>query len=390
MEEKQLQLYIHIPFCKQKCTYCDFLSFASIETEQTQYVDVLLQEIESYREIAQSYTVSTIFIGGGTPSIIDQKQMQRIMNQIRCIFVIAEDAEISMEINPGTVNLEKLQAYAKMGINRISIGLQAIHDEELQLLGRVHNYQRFLETFHAAREVGICNINVDLITAIPKQTVESWIETLDTIIALQPEHISAYSLIIEEGTKLYQEIAMYEKLLPSEEAEREMYHITKEKLEEAGYHRYETSNYAKVGYACHHNLGYWARQNYLGIGLGAASLLENQRFSNQRDMQSYRQAIQQYQETADCYKMWEVLRVEQETLTQVAQMEEFMFLGLRKIEGVSKAIFAETFGVSMEEIYAKPLGELTQKQLIENTKDIVKLTDLGIDVSNYVLAEFLL
>ena len=380
---KKLELYIHIPFCVRKCAYCDFLSFASIEQDRINYVDALLNEIESYRDLGKECQVSTIFIGGGTPSVLEPGLMEQIMGKIQEIFSVEGNAEITIEVNPGTVSEEKISMYTKVGINRVSIGLQATNNEELAMLGRIHTYEEFLETYQMIYEQGIHNINIDLISAIPKQTVESWTKTMDQVLALNPTHISAYSLIIEEGTLFHDKYEEYEHLLPEEEAEREMYHLTKTKLEEAGYFRYEISNYAKAGYECKHNLGYWERVNYLGVGLGASSCIENVRWSNEKDMNVY---INLCENGESCI-------LEKEELSQQAKMEEFMFLGLRKMEGVSKQEFCNEFGVEIEAVYGEILDSLKEKGLLieENKEEIIwiKLTELGIDVSNQVMVEFL-
>lgn len=362
---KPLELYIHIPFCVQKCKYCDFMSAPSCSKERHDYVKSLCEKIRSYGEFARTYCVVSIFVGGGTPSILEGAQMQEIFAAVRETFVLTEDAEITIEMNPGTVTREKLCVYRQIGINRLSIGLQSVNDRELKELGRIHTYQDFLDTYQLAREEGFTNINIDLISAIPHQTAESWRETLKKVCDLEPEHISAYSLIIEEGTPFYERYGDGEHAeeLPDEEEERQMYHDTKSILAAYGYERYEISNYAKKGYACQHNLGYWSRTEYLGIGLGAASLVDNCRWTEGE---------------------------EKEILTKEEQMEEFMFLGLRKIQGVSEAEFLDQFGVSMESIYENVLKEMVQKALIERENGWVRLTEKGIDVSNYVMSEFLL
>ena len=291
--KKELELYIHIPFCVKKCAYCDFLSGPQDEETIEQYVVSLLDEIPAHgakKEFVSSHGVTSIFLGGGTPSILNASQIQRIFATLKTSFKISQETEITIEANPGTVTREKLETYRTCGINRISFGLQSVNNDEPKLLGRIHTYEEFLESFRLAREYGFDNINVDLISAIPKQTVASWEETLQKVIALQPEHISAYSLIVEEGTpfaKIYGEDCPGERDLPSEEEERAIYYRTEELLNTAGYHRYEISNYAKVGKECKHNLGYWERKEYLGIGLGAASLIGNTRYSNTTDLTYY-------------------------------------------------------------------------------------------------------
>lgn len=381
-EKSQLELYIHIPFCVQKCAYCDFLSAPSRSEERQRYLEGLLKEIYSYREIAVQYEVTTIFLGGGTPSILEAEQTGQIFAALTDVFSIRSDAEVTTEVNPGTVTREKLEMYRRAGINRLSIGVQSVNDAELRNLGRIHTYRMFLETYRTARETGFENVNVDLISAIPGQSKASWQHTLHTILALQPqpEHISAYSLIIEEGTPFYElyEAGRRQKAncpLPDEAEERAIYHETVSCLKQAGYARYEISNYAKDGCECRHNLGYWERREYLGLGLGASSLLNNQRFSNASDMEEYLTAPGKVRERQE--------------LSGQEQIEEFMFLGLRKMQGVGKQEFCDLFGCNIEDLYAQELTDLFQKELLIEQDDYIRLTERGIDVSNYVFAEFL-
>lgn len=377
--KKELEIYIHIPFCVKKCAYCDFLSGPQDRDTIENYVDKLVKEIG----VQKPATVSSIFLGGGTPSVLDANQVTRIFDALRENFDIAEDAEITIEANPGTVTVEKLEAYKQCGINRISFGLQSTNNEELKLLGRIHTYEEFLESYQLARVCGFENINVDLISAIPKQTVASWEETLKKVIALEPEHISAYSLIVEEGTpfaKVYGEGCPGEHDLPCEEEERAIYYRTEELLEKAGYHRYEISNYAKKGKECRHNLGYWERKEYRGIGLGAASLINNVRYKNTDDLLYY------MEHSSDLSAIQENV----EKLSLQEQMEEFMFLGLRKMEGVSVTEFKNTFGKTMEECYGEQIQKLKEQGLLEQRNARIMLTKQGIDVSNYVFGEFLI
>lgn len=379
---RELELYIHIPFCVKKCAYCDFLSGPASNQQIEEYVQALIEEIRYYKEFVKKYEVSTVFWGGGTPSLLTGEQMKALMEALGQTFFIRQNAEITMEANPGTVTVEKLLACQKAGINRISFGLQSVNNEELKMLGRIHTYEEFLESYEAARKAGFQNINVDLISAIPKQTVSSWEQTLQTIISLQPEHISAYSLIVEEGTtfaKLYGEGCKLEHLLPTEEDERRMYERTEELLREAGYHRYEISNYAKEGYECQHNLGYWERKEYLGLGLGASSLIEETRFHNTDEMEEYlRDANNPI-----------LLRREQEKLDRQEQMEEFVFLGLRKIRGIQEEKFAEMFGEDIWDCYGRNLERVIKEGLLEREEGVLRLTRKGIDVSNYVFYEIL-
>ena len=383
---KELEIYIHIPFCVKKCDYCDFLSGSQDEATRKIYVEKLIEEIRTHNKQNRSIhneKVITVFLGGGTPSILEKNQITAIFDALRENFDVAEDAEITIEANPGTVTAEKLQAYKKCGINRISFGLQSTNNEELKLLGRIHTYEEFLESYQLARACGFENINVDLISAIPKQTVSSWEETLQKVIGLEPEHISAYSLIVEEGTpfaKVYGEGCPGEHDLPCEEEERAIYYRTEELLEKAGYHRYEISNYAKKGKECRHNLGYWERKEYLGIGLGAASLINNARYKNTDDLLYY------MEHASDLSAIQENV----EKLSLKEQMEEFMFLGLRKMEGVSVDEFENTFGKTMEECYGEQIQSLVQQELLKQKNGRLLLTKQGIDVSNYVFGEFLM
>ena len=368
---RPLEIYIHIPFCISKCKYCDFKSAPSCPKERSDYVESLCEKIRSYEEFAKAYRVVSIFVGGGTPSILEAEQMKEIFNSIKETFKLTCDAEITVEMNPGTVTSEKLITYRECGVNRLSIGLQSVNNHELKALGRIHTYEEFLETYQMAREAGFGNINIDLISAIPHQTVESWRESLEKVVELNPEHISAYSLIIEEGTPFYERYGegKHDEELPSEEDERQMYYDTREILSSYGYERYEISNYAKPGYECRHNLGYWERCEYLGIGVGAASLIGNQRWSQGDDLN-------------------ESLEVEE--LTRENEMEEFMFLGLRKIQGVSVRKFYDVFGIAMNEIYGDVIKIMKSKGLLEEVNGFVRLTESGIDVSNYVMSEFLI
>ena len=283
--EQNLSLYLHIPFCVRKCLYCDFLSGSQSADMQEQYVEALCREIQETSPEYREYQVVSVFIGGGTPSVLLPEQTIRIMETLKSCFILTNTCEISMEMNPGTVTPEKMNVYRACGINRISIGLQSANDGELKALGRIHTYADFLKAYEMAVEAGFTNINVDLMSAIPEQTLKSYQETLQKVLALQPQpvHISAYSLIVEEGTPFYEQ----ELNLPDEETERRMYEITDDILRKAGYHRYEISNYAKAGKECVHNKVYWQRGNYLGLGIGSASLIQNVRFHNVTDIWSY-------------------------------------------------------------------------------------------------------
>lgn len=370
-EKRELEIYIHIPFCVQKCAYCDFLSAPADEAVREQYIDALKEEIRQQKAFGSEYKVISIFIGGGTPSILEGAQIAEILKEIRNYFAVEADAEITIECNPGTLSEDKLSCYKKSGINRLSLGLQSADNRELKLLGRIHTYEEFLESFSLARKLGFGNLNVDLMSALPGQTGDSWRETLRQVTALNPEHISAYSLIIEEGTPFYERYkpgGREEYLLPDEDMERQMYYDTGDILGAAGYERYEISNYAKPGFACRHNLGYWERREYLGLGLGASSLIKGVRYHNHRKLPEYLKRDYTHEEV--------------QKLTRQEEQEETMFLGLRKTEGV--LLTEELLGV-----YKETLQRLERKRLLLWEGGRVRLTELGIDVSNYALAEFL-
>lgn len=370
-----IEIYIHIPFCVKKCDYCDFLSGPSGPEEQRAYVQALLREIDAVTE-GKGRSVSSIFIGGGTPSVLDERFIGEILNKVKEKFNLQEDAEITIEVNPGTADSQKLQAYRHYGINRLSIGLQSSDDRELKILGRIHNYEQFLETYKEARQAGFDNINIDLMSAIPDQTYEGWQKNLRTVAELEPEHISAYSLIIEEGTPF----ASRKLNLPDEDTEYNMYEVTAQILKEYGYEQYEISNYAKEGRACRHNVGYWIRQDYLGFGLGASSLYGKERFSNTSDRRKY----------LENSSSPELIREKEPTLTTEDEMAEFMFLGLRMTRGIVKADFEHIFGCRIEQIYGEVLKKYESMGLLVEKDGRVFLSREGIHVSNLVMAEFLL
>lgn len=364
--KKPLELYIHIPFCIRKCAYCDFLSAPAAPEVQEAYVGQLLQEIAASKKLPEDYEAVTVFFGGGTPGILKGELLCSILRALRDRFSVREDAEITVEANPGTVNRDKLVQYREAGVNRISLGLQSADNQELKLLGRIHTWEQFLESFQLARETGFRNINVDLMSALPGQTTESVHRTLERVLALFPEHISAYSLILEEGTPFYKRYEGHPELLPSEEEERQMYYDTRDRLCACGYEHYEISNFAKPGYTCRHNLGYWERRDYKGFGLGAASLLENVRYTNQTDLTEYLKGN---------------FAGTEEPLTEQAVREEYFFLGLRKMEGVEPGRYREH--------YEERIQRLQAQQLLEEKDGRIRLTERGTDVSNYVMAQFL-
>ena len=382
---KELELYLHIPFCERKCAYCDFLSAPADLPVRISYIKKLQEEIAYYGAQYGEYQVSSIFLGGGTPTILEGYQLAAILETVKKYFRLVADAEITVECNPGTLTAGKAEKLVQAGFNRLSMGLQSADDRELQLLGRIHNFAQFLESYDLARKAGFENINVDLMSALPGQTMKSWQNTLQKVTALRPEHISAYSLIIEEGTPFYERFAEDERireegghprLLPEEAIERQMYELTQCFLHTKGYERYEISNYAKPGSECRHNCGYWTRKDYLGLGLGASSLVGHQRFQNTSDLKEYLE--QEYH------------HIHTETLDKKSEMEEFMFLGLRLMTGISRQQFEKTFQVTLDSVYGEVLRKLKSEQLIEEVAGYVRLTEYGIDVSNYVLSEFLL
>lgn len=409
---KELELYLHIPFCERKCAYCDFLSAPADLPVRISYIKKLQEEIAYYGAQYGEYQVSSIFFGGGTPTILEGYQLAAILETVKEHFNITTDAEITVECNPGTLTAGKAEKLVQAGFNRISMGLQSADDRELQLLGRIHNFAQFLESYDLARKAGFRNINVDLMSALPGQTLKSWQDTLQKVTALRPEHISAYSLIIEEGTPFYERFAEDERireegghprLLPEEDVERQMYELTETFLHTKGYERYEISNYAKPGYECRHNCGYWIRKDYLGLGLGASSLVEHQRFQNTSELKTYLeqeyspQCEGQHERIAETIQLQEETGLTQtghhihiETLDKKSEMEEFMFLGLRLMAGISRQQFEKKFQVTLNSVYGEVLRKLKGEQLIEEVAGYVRLTEHGIDVSNYVLAEFLL
>lgn len=378
-----LELYIHIPFCVRKCYYCDFLSGVSDENRREEYVKALLTEIRMCAGECEKYTVTSIFIGGGTPSLMQGARIERILEEIRRGYVLDKGVEITIEMNPGTVDEEKLAVYKRAGINRLSIGLQSAENEELKKIGRIHTWEQFLHTWQLVRNMGFQNVNVDIMSALPGQSVAGYERTLQRVLSLPdpPEHISAYSLIVEEGTDFYRRQEEGKLGLPGEDEDRQMYHLTKKLLAEKGYERYEISNYAKPGFACTHNCGYWKRAEYLGLGLGAASLLKNVRFHNTESLEKY------LANPCGC-------REDVHVLTDGEQIEETLFLGLRLTMGISEKEFVGCFSRTLDEIYGDVIEKNIQNGLLRWTEQgedrWLSLTEKGLDVSNYVMAQFLL
>ena len=424
--KKPLGLYTHIPFCVRKCEYCDFLSWSEpSRADRTAYAAALCREISAAAETFPKADVDTIFIGGGTPTTLSPEDLSMIMNHVRGTFHVLPEAEITMEMNPGTYS-EGMIAFVKEHLTRVSIGLQSARNEELRRLGRIHTYEEFENCYRSLRNAGVSNINIDLMSALPGQSIQSWEYTLRKVIGLDPEHISAYSLIVEEGTPFYDLYDSGKLDLPEEDVEREMYHLTKTILSEAGYQRYEISNYAKPGFACRHNIRYWRREPYLGFGVGAASMygelvsfavnsaLKGSKQTaispNEGDIKNYfisccGRFSGQYRRTNDTDfirylrhydlsesgggKAWDG----ENTTTCLSlkdAVEEFMFLGLRMTDGVSVREFYDAFGFSMDDIYGDVIRKYIENGLLERGDDRIALTERGLDVSNVVMEEFLL
>ncbi len=379
-----MELYIHIPFCVRKCAYCDFLSAPADQDTIGRYMECLEKQLVRQAASFKNRVIDTVFIGGGTPTILRIEQLSRLLAAVQEHFALAAGAEITVEANPGTITAGKARALADGGVNRVSLGLQSASERELRLLGRIHTYDDFLRSYGLVREAGIRNVNVDLMSALPGQTITSYEKTLHQVLSLHPEHISAYSLIIEEGTPFYEQYRADEKLrdegeephvLPSEESERAMYELTGALLADYGYERYEISNYAKAGFSCRHNIGYWTGEEYLGLGLGASSYIEENRFCNTTDLRAYLEE--------------DFAPREVQHLSKADRMAEFFYLGLRMTAGVAKAEFVRRFGLSAEAVYGDVLKELTAQELLADTGTHYRLTPYGRDVSNQVLYRFL-
>ena len=372
--KQEISLYIHIPFCVRKCLYCDFPSFSGMDGMFEDYVRRLCREMGEAAPSFQGIGVKSVFFGGGTPSILPPALMGRIMDKIMSAYDVNSDAEISMEANPGTLDAAKLREYKSMYFNRLSMGLQAWQDRLLERLGRIHRGGEFEDNFLQARDAGFKNINVDLMFSLPGQTMDDWQETLEKVMRLDPEHISAYSLIIEEGTPFFD---MYEKgqiTEIDEDTDRRMYYLAKEMLLDKGFRQYEISNFAKEGFECRHNITYWRTEEYRGFGLGAHSYVNGTRFHNSADMKEY---------------MAGGGRLDMEKLTPEEMQEEFMFMGLRMNEGISKEEFLKRFKTDITSVYGQEIVELISEGLLTENRGRISLTDRGIDVSNQVFEKFI-
>lgn len=386
---KPLEIYVHVPFCVSKCRYCDFLSFSD-PSGIDDYFNALLKEISCFaNQMSGRYEVTSVFFGGGTPSFVSEKWIARVMETIFALFTVAKEAEHTIELNPGTVSRQKLRAYLDSGINRMSFGLQSIHGRELKALGRIHRFSEFVENYREARELGASNVSVDLMCGLPGQSLASWQQTLGTVADLAPEHLSVYSLIIEEGTPFYEQYAPDEqrrargempRWLPTEETEREMIDWTGRFLRERGYAQYEISNYSRPGYVCRHNEGYWLRKDYIGFGLGASSLLSDVRTRNTASLSQYCSRIECGESACE----------QQQRLTEKEVIEEVMFLGLRRCAGVSFRQFRAQTGREMRQVYEPVLSKLSGQGLLNVTDEGVSLTARGFDLANFCMAQFLL
>lgn len=377
---EELGIYIHIPFCKQKCFYCDFCSFANKNEMQEKYVEAVINEIKNITH-KEKYTVTTIYFGGGTPSILNPEYIKNILQEIESSFKILDDAEITIEINPGTVNEEKLKKYKEYGINRLSIGLQSANDKILKKIGRIHDYKQFEETFFYARKCGFKNINVDLMVGLPTQTIEDVKQTLEKIIQKNPEHISVYSLIIEEGTIIEKLINENKLQLPNEETERIMYWTVVNELKENGYNQYEISNFSKKTYESRHNTNCWKQKQYIGLGTSAHSYLNKKRYSNTNNIEEYIKNIQENNISKN-------ITIHEEQ-TEESTMNEYMLLGLRMIQGININEFKQKFKTDPTVKYKEILEKLQKENLIQITKTSIKLTKQGIDFGNIVWEEFI-
>ncbi len=414
--KNELGIYIHIPFCVHKCIYCDFLSSPADEKTRKRYVRALIREInlttegkiKSNKNIIDKKNndnnnnniskdiVTSIFIGGGTPSVIDASDIKNIIEAVKHNYNVSDDAEITIECNPGTLDKKKAEIYRQAGINRISFGLQSTDNNELRMLGRIHTYEQFLDSLRIAAKAGFDNINIDLMSALPGQTIESFKSVLNTAISLGTRHISVYSLIVEDGTQLASNIDKYPQI-PSDEEDRDMYHMTKKILEAAGYKQYEISNFAKSGYECRHNIKYWERCNYVGFGIGAASLYDNRRYTNISDINKYMDILLGAKDNGECkeeccdnHDNGEVsqIRTDIEELTKDDEMSEYMFLGLRKTKGIDIRDFKEKFGCDIYDVYDKPIKDNIAAGLLIKKDNYLYLSQRGIDISNTVMSDF--
>lgn len=373
---KNISLYVHIPFCKQKCFYCDFKSYAGIEELENDYIDALILEI---RNKCKGYLIKTLFIGGGTPSYLSENNLSKLLKELNKLSFL-DDAEKTIECNPGTLSDEKIKIIKENNINRISMGLQTTKNNLLKNIGRIHTIEEFKANYKRVRELGIQNINIDIMFGLPNQSLEDYKETLEDIVKLNPEHISAYSLIIEEGTYFYKLYEENKLNIPNEDDERSMYEITKEILEDNNYKQYEISNYAKEGRECRHNKVYWELDEYIGVGVSASSFIDEKRIKNIDNIKEYIERINSNIDVSES--------IVANSLKE--DMEEFMFLGLRMIEGVSIDKFKDKFSKDINDVYGEIINKNKKLGLLDEKNGRIYLTDKGIEVSNWVMSEFIL
>ena len=374
-----LGLYIHIPFCVSKCKYCDFNSYKLDLDEKKKYLNALQKEMRFYKEKIKGKKIDTIFIGGGTPSILNQNEIKILFQNIKNNFSIKDDAEITMECNPGTLTLDKLKTMKECGVNRLSIGLQAVQNNHLEYIGRIHTYEEFEKNYYQAKAVGFENINIDLMYALPNHSKEEWMESLEKIVKLNPTHISAYSLILEENTELFDMYERKEFKLLDEDTDIEMYEYTINYLKSNGYNQYEISNYAKKGFECKHNILYWKCENYVGIGASASGFLDKTRYNNLCELDKYEEIIHTGKRPID----WE------EELSIKDEIEESIFLGLRMNEGIKFKDFHKKYDFNFEEEYKDEIVKLEEMELIKIENEGMKLTQKGREISNSVFVEFM-
>lgn len=390
-----LSLYIHIPFCIKKCLYCDFLSFSASTKIKEKYVNALLGELSAWNKVLQRDRLhfDTVFIGGGTPTCLEPTHLLKIGQAVSRY--TDESTEFTIEANPGTISDSHIEVFKQVGINRVSLGLQSARNSELKKLGRIHTYEEFCENYRKLKSAGFDNINIDIMSGIPEQTLKSYKDTLDRVVALKPQHISAYSLIVEPDTAFYKMQECGELKIADEDTDREMYDMTKEILAKYGYNRYEISNYSIQGKECRHNIAYWTGKDYLGTGLGASSYIDGTRFTATEDFEKYMKAFDSnvpYDYDKALLKISENIGDNYQKLSDADKMEEFMFLGLRMCRGISKSAFAQKFGVEMDTVYGDIVNYYLQNNLLAEhaDSDRIYLTDRGFDISNYILSDFIL
>ncbi len=377
MKKDSLGIYIHIPFCSKKCKYCDFASFDNQFDKEDRYIENLVKEIEFFDKA--NYIVETVFIGGGTPSVLKEENILKLGQAIEK-FEFADNLEFSVECNPCSITESKFKAFKSIGVNRISFGLQAYDDELLKIIGRVHNVSMFESAFNTARQVGFDNINVDIIFNLPSQNIESFRNTLEKVTALNPEHISAYGLIIEEETPFYDMVESGEIEMPDEDLDREMYELCEKFLGDKGYGKYEISNYSKDGKECKHNIKYWTRENYIGFGLNSHSMINNTRFCNSSKLDDY---LKEDFYTTCCNQ-------DKVEVTKKEKIEETLFLGLRLTSGVDIKKMENDFDINFFELYGDVIKKFEKEELLYIEDNVLKLTKNGVSLSIYVMSEFLL